>query len=81
MSVSFALQLFLPFCFAPRLIINMKQHENKDLTTLGDMSIIRFAGELPVAINAFEYENMSRLGGTSAITQLEDQERHKAREG
>ena len=60
----------------------MKQHENKDLTTLGDMSAIRFAGEPPVTTNAFGYDNMSRLGGNSVTMQLEDldQGRHKARE-
>jgi len=28
-SISLALQTFLPFCFAPRLVINVKEHENR----------------------------------------------------
>ena len=42
-----ALQSFLPYCFAPRLVINMKEHENRVHMSgfSGELSDIRFLNE------------------------------------
>lgn len=37
-----ALQAFLPFCFAPRLVINVKEHENRvHMSGFGELSDIQ----------------------------------------
>lgn len=54
-----ALQLFLPFCFAPRLIINVKEHENRVHMSgfggeLSDFRPSEGLGHLPQGIQQME---------------------------
>jgi len=47
-AISMALQTFLPYCFAPRLVINVKEHENRvhmSGFSAGALSDIRFLNE------------------------------------
>ncbi|KAI9567864.1 hypothetical protein HD554DRAFT_2104149 [Boletus coccyginus] len=47
-AISMALQSFLPYCFAPRLVINVKEHENRAVHMRGSSggpSDIRFLSE------------------------------------
>ncbi|KAF8546642.1 hypothetical protein OG21DRAFT_1066808 [Imleria badia] len=56
--ISLALQSFLPYCFAPRLVINVKQHENRVHMSgfgeeLGDM--VFEEGRLPQGIQKMDH--------------------------
>jgi hypothetical protein len=56
-AISLALQAFLPSCFAPRLVINVKEHENRVHMSEfgGELSDIRFVeGQLPQGIQQMD---------------------------
>lgn len=56
-AVSLALQPFLPYCFAPRLVINVKEHENRVHMSEfgGELSDIRFVeGHPPQGIQQMD---------------------------
>ena len=80
--MSFTLQVFLPYCFAPRLIINLKEHQSKDhMSTFGEFSIMWFVpGELPT-VDTTEYKTCRipvRLVESFATYELKIPIRYKA---